>query len=137
MVRKRPEEEDDSKDELLVAIGEQIKILRIARGWTQRQLGDFVGMTSASIYLIEKGSQNSTITTLRRIATALGVSVGTLLPDEQRGIGLSSELLNDWCDATEKLANNLRGRLNEAADDIDKAVRLYRDLIGKRGAMLE
>lgn len=54
-------------------IGESIKKARLAQQLTQSQLGDRIGVQSATISKIENG-RNLTITTIIRVLNALGLS---------------------------------------------------------------
>ncbi|MFC0846845.1 Scr1 family TA system antitoxin-like transcriptional regulator [Streptomyces noboritoensis] len=49
------EEEEDITSDLFAAVGEQIKVLRIRAGLTQRELGRLVGYTESQISSIERG----------------------------------------------------------------------------------
>jgi ribosome-binding protein aMBF1 (putative translation factor) len=48
---------------------------RITRGWTQGQLAERVGTRQPVISRIERGVGNPSLQTLKRIATALGLSL--------------------------------------------------------------
>ena len=62
-------------------LGEKIKAIRIARGLTQKELaGDTV--TRNHLSLIESGTAEPSLSTLRTVADRLGVSAGYLLGDE-------------------------------------------------------
>ena len=71
----------------MVTIGEKIKHWRQKKGLTQNQLAEKAGLTIATIGRIETGiRQGSNITTLQRMADALGISLDKLLnpPKERR-----------------------------------------------------
>lgn len=57
----------------------KLRELRKIRGFTQQQLADKVGVSNVSLSNYERGAQMPDITTLTRIANALGVSTDTLL----------------------------------------------------------
>jgi transcriptional regulator with XRE-family HTH domain len=61
-----------------VALGEAIRELRSKRKTTQEDLAAGAGITPATLSLIERGRANPTWDTARRIAGALGVSIGEL-----------------------------------------------------------
>lgn len=62
-----------------MTLGEQIKALRQARGWTREQLAERAGMTGAYLSMLESGKRsNPTRDALRRLAAALGTSVADL-----------------------------------------------------------
>jgi transcriptional regulator with XRE-family HTH domain len=60
------------------ALGEAIRELRGKRKATQEDLAVGAGITPATLSLIERGQANPTWDTARRIAGALGVSIGEL-----------------------------------------------------------
>ena len=67
--------------------GENIKKLRKNRGWSQATLAKKAGnLNVETINRIEYGL-NTTTKNLYKIAAALKVSLGELLPEEERGIG--------------------------------------------------
>ena len=71
----------------MVTIGEKIKHWRQKKGLTQNQLAEKAGLTIATIGRIETGiRQGTNITTLQRMADALGISLDKLLnpPKERR-----------------------------------------------------
>lgn len=57
----------------------KLRELRKARGLTQQQLADKVGVLNVSISNYERGAQMPDILTLTKIANVLGVSTDTLL----------------------------------------------------------
>jgi len=60
------------------ALGEAIRQLRQKRGITQEDLAHEADITTGTLSLIERGHANPTWSTLKGIATALGVSMGEL-----------------------------------------------------------
>lgn len=66
-----------------MALGERIATLRKKRGWTQGILAEKVGVHSNHITRWETNRMRPSITTLRRIAEALGVTLDELLDEEQ------------------------------------------------------
>lgn len=69
------------------SIGQKIKQLREAKGWSINQLGLYAGVTPSTIARMEKGESEPPISTLLRIAKALNVSLEELLKDEQIKLG--------------------------------------------------
>ena len=93
------------KLEGVIMFGERLKKARLARGWTQQQLGDRINLQRQSVYQLEQ-SDNPTSDVLLRCANALQVSTDYLLgltddphsiasftPDEMEAI-----LLDSWRD---------------------------------------
>lgn len=54
-------------------VGQQIRAARKAKGYTQKELGEKLGVGETTVSHYEAGKQNLTIETLARIATVLGV----------------------------------------------------------------
>ncbi|WPD17983.1 XRE family transcriptional regulator [Thermaerobacter composti] len=64
------------------SIGEKIRRLREARGWSLRQLEARSGVSNSAISLIERGKRIPNSETLRRLAAALGVTIRELYEDD-------------------------------------------------------
>ena len=60
------------------ALGEAIRQLRRKSGVTQASLAEDADLTAATLSLIERGQANPTWDTVKKIAEALGVSMGEL-----------------------------------------------------------
>lgn len=73
--------EDAQLQEHLVRLGQRIKELREAKGWSQDTFAQMVGMNRAYPNKIENAKVDVRYTTLLRIAHALGVQVSSLLDD--------------------------------------------------------
>jgi transcriptional regulator with XRE-family HTH domain len=66
--------------EFLAALGARVRILRAARGITQRDVADATGIHRTIIGRIERGEINFGVDYLRRLAAALGTATTTLVP---------------------------------------------------------
>lgn len=64
-------------------LGERLRQARRAAGLTQAELARLVGVQRAVISKYETGGVAPSVTQLRRMAEALGVSAGTLLPEPE------------------------------------------------------
>ena len=62
-----------------MTLGEKIRATRLAKGKTQKEVGDSAGMADSAIRKYESGVQIPKIETLRRIAQALGVQIEELI----------------------------------------------------------
>jgi transcriptional regulator with XRE-family HTH domain len=60
-------------------IGPRIAELRVARGWTQEAFAEVLGMATQNVARIEQGRADFRVTTLVRLATALGCDPQLLL----------------------------------------------------------
>lgn len=61
-----------------VNLGLNIKNLRIKKKISQVEIASEVGVSKGFISLLENGSANPTLTTITKVAKALGVNVGEL-----------------------------------------------------------
>lgn len=82
-------------DEGLRFIGENIRVWRNRKGLKQKELAELVHVNPALICQVENGKKMLSISTLKNVADALGVSLGTLIDGEptERGIALLLETL--------------------------------------------
>jgi len=60
-------------------MAEKLKALRERRGLTQEQLSEKSGVSRSYLARLETGRQDPTLSTLEKLAKALGVKVGRLL----------------------------------------------------------
>lgn len=66
---------DEILNEKRKAMGESIRELRIAQGWTQEQLAEIAGITAANVRRIEAGKYAVNIDVLNKIAIALNAEL--------------------------------------------------------------
>ena len=59
-------------------VGQQIREARKAKGLTQKELGEKLGVSESTVNQYESGKQNLTIETLSKISEALDLSFSTL-----------------------------------------------------------
>lgn len=64
---------------LYIPIGEQLRAWRAARGLSQRALAEKAGVGSVLVARLELGQTDPRLTTLRRLAEALNLTVGELV----------------------------------------------------------
>jgi transcriptional regulator with XRE-family HTH domain len=69
------------KHEDLIALGQQIRKIRIEKGFSQEGFAAEVNMERSYYGGIERGERNAAARNLMKIAKALGVKVGDLFPD--------------------------------------------------------
>jgi transcriptional regulator with XRE-family HTH domain len=67
-----------------IALAATVRRMRVERGDTQEDLAHRAGLTVAAFARIERGHANPTWTTVRRIATALEVSLAGLAEAVER-----------------------------------------------------
>ncbi len=68
------------KHPILIRIGQQIRRLRLERGFSQESFADAVGLDRSYIGGVERGERNLSTLNLVRIARTLNVEVGQLFP---------------------------------------------------------
>jgi transcriptional regulator with XRE-family HTH domain len=82
----------------MATVGERIKQVREARGWTQERLADEAKISRGFLSEVEKHGKNISLDLLLRVATALGASVGYLAtgegnqPGERKPVVIPPEL---------------------------------------------
>ena len=59
-------------------LGLKLQELRKAKGWSQEEFADRANLHRTYISAVERGVRNPTITVVEKLATALGVTIGTL-----------------------------------------------------------
>lgn len=65
-------------DNIKVEVGQSIQRARIAKGLTQKELGEKIGVGTPTISRYETGNQNLTVETIQKIADALGIKVNVI-----------------------------------------------------------
>lgn len=74
-------------DETTVNVARQIRILRERRSLSQRALAEASGLSPNTLSLLERGRTSPTVSTLKRIALALGVDINAFFdPSEQANL---------------------------------------------------
>jgi transcriptional regulator with XRE-family HTH domain len=66
-------------DDLLVRLGDRIRKLRKARGWTQVVMAERVGIDRSFLADVERGKRNLSILNLELIAKGFKVSLSQLV----------------------------------------------------------
>jgi transcriptional regulator with XRE-family HTH domain len=80
-------------DETTINVAQQIRFLRERRNLTQRSLAEASGLSRNTLSLLERGQTSPTVSTLKRIATALGVDINAFFNqvDEERVVHTKSQ----------------------------------------------
>ena len=63
------------------SLGQHVRHLRTARGWSQERLAEQAGMHRTYMWGIEQGTRNPSLRHLTRLADALGVSLQSLFEE--------------------------------------------------------
>lgn len=117
------EEEARSKkreDPVAESLGDRIARLRRAKGWSQRELGDRIGVTGAQVSKFERNSYVPRADILGKLSAALDVSSDFLLTGRRRDPRLRERL-----EELESLPDELRCNLLEFLDSLLAAYRLF------------
>ena len=61
--------------------GQRMAAFRVAKGLSQQQLGEALGMTRARIVYYERAAPNPSLDVVQKVADFFGVTVGELLND--------------------------------------------------------
>jgi len=72
---------------ILIEVGRLIRKHRNSKGWSQEELADRAGLHRTFISSIERGVRNPTVTSLHRIASAMGLTVSDLMDGLRIGRG--------------------------------------------------
>jgi transcriptional regulator with XRE-family HTH domain len=70
-------------DQPILRIGEAIRALRTERGLSLRELSELTGFSISFLSLVERGRSSLALTSLQRVAQALGTTVGSFFPEER------------------------------------------------------
>ena len=68
----------EKRNAVCVLFGETVRALRKAQGFSQEEFADHAGIHRTYMGGIERGERNPTLTTISRIADALGVPISEL-----------------------------------------------------------
>ena len=67
------------------SLGRRIRELRSKHGWTQEQFAEFCGLHRTYLGHVERGEKNVSLSTVLRVANALGVRTSSLLGGSEKG----------------------------------------------------
>ena len=90
---------------LHILLGKRIRSLRIARSWTQQDLGEIAGISYKFLGEIERGKQNFSFSILTKISKALNIELIELFR-------FSHEI-----PSRKELENEVRSIVKDLADD--------------------
>jgi transcriptional regulator with XRE-family HTH domain len=72
------DQENAHIDNLQRSLGRRIRELRSKHGWTQEQFAEFCGVHRTYLGHVERGEKNVSLSTVSRLANALGVRIPAL-----------------------------------------------------------
>ena len=110
-----------AKNDLYRAIGQQIRVSRLAISLNQEKLASFVGLTRSSIAQIEAGKQAPSIFLLYKLCNTLKIAITEVLPKEEFD-SLSADRIMGKTHMKELIENaKTRGREYEPPEYSDKS----------------
>ncbi|HCT70694.1 MAG TPA: XRE family transcriptional regulator [Bacteroidales bacterium] len=66
------------KNELLIAFGNKIRVLRIQKNWSQEKLAEETDFHRTYIGMIERGERNLSLLNIQKFALAFGLPIEEL-----------------------------------------------------------
>lgn len=110
----------------MATVGDRIKKVREAKGWTQDKLADESKVSRGFLSEVEKRGKNISLDLLLRIANALGASVGYLATGEGEQLGERKPVVIPL--ELSQAAEELRLSYPEALDLLDA----YNSVVARR-----
>ncbi|WP_414882926.1 helix-turn-helix domain-containing protein [Pseudomonas sp. IT-P2] len=68
-------------NEICLSLGSRVRALRLAKGWSQEELGARANLDRTYVSGIERGVRNPTVTVLHALSEGLGIGIGDLFAD--------------------------------------------------------
>jgi len=118
--RKKPQQTPGNSFD---AIGKSLRSIRKRRGFTQKGLGERIGVTREAIAAYEAGRSHLMDTTLLNIAAVLRVSVNEILGLERQAAE-TPEISRRWAKrlaVIESLPDSIKKHILRTLDDVIKA----------------
>ena len=104
-----------------------ISLWRFERGFSQAQLAELSGIPRPNLSLIEQGARDLTLSTLRRLAAALGVTPGTLAD------GIPPQAHAKWSrESLDRMAKYLADQDVSLSEEEKNAAELLRPLVRQK-----
>jgi transcriptional regulator with XRE-family HTH domain len=117
--RKKPRQILDNR---LIIIGKKLQSVRKRRGFTQKKLGEKIGLTREAIASYEAGRSNLMFTTLLDMTAALRINVNEILGLERKSVEIN--ITRRWAkrmDIIESLPESVKKHILRTLDDVIKA----------------
>ena len=70
--------DNNDRNTILISFGKNLRLTRLAKGFTQEQLANELGVEISQISRIERGVINTSVTTLYSISKVLNVDISEL-----------------------------------------------------------
>ena len=108
-------------------LGKKLRTIRDTKGLTQSQIAEQIGLDTSSYARIEKKGDKLSIEQLKKIAVALGVSIGELLDIE--GAGAAVEKPNEDTEGLKKRIGELEELYKASKNELEQIILFYNSLV--------
>jgi len=105
---------------VLIALGKQVRKLRIAAGLSQHQFAEAAGTSHTYIVSIEAGVPNVSVAMLDKMAKVLGISIAAFFPDAEDGTEHIDPVLSRMASELHRVANAMDSRRDTIATILDE-----------------
>jgi transcriptional regulator with XRE-family HTH domain len=131
-----PDQENAHVQNLQRSLGRRIRELRSKHGWTQEQFAEFCGLHRTYLGHVERGEKNVSLSTVSRLADALGVRIPALFGSTRQNVTSTLQQLRP--PLTKSAPHPEVGRLLDELQAQRKALRqALRDLTGCLGRLTD
>jgi len=105
---------------VLIALGKQVRKLRMAAGLSQHQFAEAAGTSHTYIVSIEAGVPNVSVAMLDKMAKVLGISIAAFFPDAEDGTEHIDPVLSRMASELHRVANAMDSRRDTIATILDE-----------------
>jgi transcriptional regulator with XRE-family HTH domain len=105
---------------VLIALGKQVRKLRMAAGLSQHQFAEAAGTSHTYIVSIEAGIPNVSVAMLDKMAKVLGISIAAFFPDAEDGTEHIDPVLSRMASELHRVANSMDSRRDTIATILDE-----------------
>jgi transcriptional regulator with XRE-family HTH domain len=105
---------------VLIALGKQVRKLRMAAGLSQHQFAEAAGTSHTYIVSIEAGVPNVSVAMLDKMAKVLGISIAAFFPDAEDGTEHIDPVLSRMASELHRVANSMDSRRDTIATILDE-----------------
>jgi len=105
---------------VLIALGKQVRKLRMAAGLSQHQFAEAAGTSHTYMVSIEAGIPNVSVAMLDKMAKVLGISIAAFFPDAEDGTEHIDPVLSRMASELHRVANSMDSRRDTIATILDE-----------------
>ena len=105
---------------VLIALGKQVRKLRMAAGLSQHQFAEAAGTSHTYMVSIEAGIPNVSVAMLDKMAKVLGISIAAFFPDAEDGTEHIDPVLSRMASELHRVANAMDSRRDTVATILDE-----------------